>query len=97
MRRLFVVLLALSLTACATYPGQVDDAYIGHSVSEVVLKLGPPTTRFDAGSGRMAFQWLNYGECSRSATATTTKPGSTSLADWTVESWQETRDCAAAK
>jgi hypothetical protein len=45
----------------------------------------------------MAFHWSNYGGCSRSATATTTKPGSTSLADWIIESWHETPDCAAAK
>jgi hypothetical protein len=94
MARLFSVLFALSLTACAPYWAGHKDGYIGHPVSEVVLKLGPPTTRFDAGNGRVAFQWSDFGGCSSSATTTTKKPGSTSLADWTIESWQETRDCA---
>ena len=45
MARLFSALFALSLTACAPYWAGHKDGYIGHPVSEVVLKLGPPTTR----------------------------------------------------
>src|ERR1700730_1269500 len=38
------------------------NSYIGRPVSELALVLGPPTTQFAAGSGRMAFQWEHYDE-----------------------------------
>jgi hypothetical protein len=50
----------------------------------------------DLGNGRMAFDWLHYGPCTYSAIATSTKPASPSLADWTIESWQQSADCSPA-
>ena len=33
------------------------NSYIGRSVSDLALRLGPPTTDFASGNGRHAFQW----------------------------------------
>jgi hypothetical protein len=97
MVRIFIVDLILSLTACTLHTENTrSQEFVGHAVSEAVLKLGPPTTKMDLGNGRMAFDWLHYGPCSYSAIATSRKP-SPSLADWTIESWQETADCSAAR
>ena len=62
-------------------------------MSIVAAKLGPPTVKHEVGNGHMAFDWENYGGCTYSVIATTTNPGSTSLADWKVESWQQTEAC----
>jgi hypothetical protein len=99
MARFFIVWLMIGLTACAVLRSTNGalDGYIGRSVSDVALKLGPPTTKFDLGDGRLAFDWENYGGCTYSVIATSRKPGSPSLAEWRVESWQETEACASVK
>jgi hypothetical protein len=98
MVRFFIACLILSLTACARFAETgLANSVVGRPVSEVALKLGPPTTKMDLGNGRMAFDWEHYGPCTYSAIATSKTPGSPSLADWTIESWQETADCSAAK
>jgi hypothetical protein len=95
--RIFIVGLILSLTACTLHTENTrSQEFVGHAVSEAVLKLGPPTTKME-GNGRMAFDWLHYGPCTCLAIATSRKPGSPSLADWTIESWQETAECSAAR
>jgi hypothetical protein len=33
------------------------DGHIGHPVSEVILRFGPPKVSFGVGGGKMAFQW----------------------------------------
>src|SRR6478752_7372091 len=94
-RFLFIACLMLSLSGCATLRSTNNelDSYVGRSVSEVAGKLGPPTTKFDLGDGRRSFDWENYGGCNYSVIANTRTPGSPSLADWKVESWQQTAGC----
>ena len=98
MLRFFIVSLILGLTGCTLLhtKNTLSQEFVGHAVSEAVIKLGPPTTKMDLGNGRMAFDWLHYGPCTYSAIATSTKPASPSLADWTIESWQQTADCSPA-
>ena len=98
MRWLVIVCVMLSLTACARLTGTaLESGFVGHPVSDAVAKLGPPTTKFQLGNGRMAFDWLHYGPCSYSAMATSDKPDSQSLADWKIETWEATADCEAAR
>ena len=98
MRWLVIVWVMLSLTACATLTATgLQSEFVGRPVSEAVAKVGPPTTKSQLGNGRMAFEWLHYGPCTYSAIATSYKPDSPSLADWTIESWRETADCSAAR
>jgi hypothetical protein len=77
--------------------GHTERDFVGHAVSEAILMVGPATTKLDLGNGRMAFDWLHYRPCTYSAIATTRKPGSPSLADWTIESWRKTADCSTAR
>ncbi len=37
------------------------NAYVGHPLSDVALRFGPPTANVDMGGGRMAFQWEHFG------------------------------------
>jgi hypothetical protein len=98
MHWLVIVWLILSLTACARLTGTaLDNGFVGRPVSEVVAKMGPPTTKFELGNGRMAFDWLHYGPCTYSAMAKSDKPDSQSLADWKIETWNATADCEAAR
>jgi len=39
----------------------IEVAGIGQPVSALALNYGPPTAQFDAGNGRMAFQWEHHG------------------------------------
>jgi hypothetical protein len=63
MRWLVIVWVMLSLTACArlTATTALESEFVGRPVSEVVAKVGPPTTKSRLGNGRMAFEWLHYG------------------------------------
>jgi hypothetical protein len=99
MRWLVILWVMLSLTACARLTGEtaLESGFVGHPVSEVVAKMGPPTTKFQLGNGRMSFEWLHYGPCSYSAMATSDKPDSQSLADWKIETWESTSACHAAR
>jgi hypothetical protein len=98
MRRLVIVWVMLSLTACATLTATgLQSEFVGRSVSEAVAKVGPPTTKSQLGNGRMAFEWLHYGPCTYSAMATSDKPDSQSLADWKIETWSATADCEAVR
>jgi hypothetical protein len=98
MRCLVIVWVILSLTACARLTETaLESGFVGQPVSDAVAKLGPPTTKFQLGNGRMAFEWLHYGPCTYSAMATSDKPDSQSLADWKIETWEATADCSAAK
>jgi hypothetical protein len=57
------VLVAASfvVTSCAFFRGDelapAMDRLVGHSVAEVVVILGPPTNRVDAGGGKLMFQF----------------------------------------
>jgi hypothetical protein len=98
MRRLVIVWLMLSLTACAMLTATgLQSEFVGRSVSEAVAKVGPPTTKSKLGNGRMAFEWLHYGPCTYSAIATSDRPDSQSLADWKIETWKATADCEAVR
>jgi hypothetical protein len=100
MIRSCILWLTLGLTACASLRPADNglDGYIAHPVSDAVAKLGrPPTNRIDLGPGRAEFDWVNYGPCTYSVIATTSKPGSPSLADWKIESSQQTDACAVVK
>jgi len=95
MARFFIVCLTLSLAACTAFrsANRELDNYVGRPVSDVAQKLGAPTSKFDLGDGRRAFEWQNYGACSYSVVATTTNPSSPSLTEWKIESWQQTEAC----
>jgi hypothetical protein len=62
MLRFFIVSLILGLTGCTLLhtKNTLSQEFVGHAVSEAVIKLGPPTTKMDLGNGRMAFDWLHY-------------------------------------
>jgi hypothetical protein len=95
-RYLIIVCLTLDVTGCTVFrPSQNNelDAYVGGPVAAVAAKLGQPTTKFDLGDGRRSFDWETYGGCSYSVIATTRTPASPSLADWKVQSWQQTDAC----
>ena len=67
MRKMLVILLAVSLSACTTAARQAKvheklDSYLNKPVSELALILGPPTTQFATGNRQMAFQWEHYNE-----------------------------------
>jgi hypothetical protein len=98
-RFFFIACVTLSLTGCATFrPADNElDRYVGGPVSDVAVKLGPPTAKFDLGDGHLAFDWENYGGCTYSVVATSRKAGSPSLADWKVESWKQTDACLDVK
>jgi hypothetical protein len=77
MVRFFIVCLTLSLTACTWHTENThSQELVGHTVSDAALRLGPPTSKFDLGNGRMAFDWEHYGPCTYSAIATSSKPAS---------------------
>ena len=100
MRWLVVLCVMLGLTACASLIAtslKIDSEFVGHSVAEVAAKIGPPTTKFQLGNGRMAFDWLHYEPCTYSAMATSVKPDSQLLSDWKIETWNATADCEAAR
>ena len=93
-RAVSLAFATLSVTACMfRSPNNELDRYVGGPVSAVAATLGPPTVKFDLANGRRAFDWENYGGCTYSVTATTGNSGSASLADWKVESWQQTDAC----
>jgi hypothetical protein len=96
---LFIASLTLGLTACTTFQSEDDElnTYIGSPVSEVARKLGPPTSKYQLGDGRSSFDWENYGGCNYSVIARSANPGSQSLADWKVESWQQTQECTSVR
>ena len=91
----FIACLTLSLTACTRFESADNelDKYVGRQVTEVAATLGPPTTKFRLAAGRSSFDWVTYGSCTYSVVATTRQPNSPSLADWRVESWQQTAAC----
>jgi hypothetical protein len=69
--------LAVSLLMSGCGPlrqQQVDDSlnsYMDHSVADLSVALGPPTTKLNAGSGKMRFQWDHYyGEAQSPGAAT---------------------------
>src|SRR3974377_836681 len=98
MARFFTVGWALSLTACTTFRSANSelDNYVGRPVSDVVLKLGAPTTKFDVDNGRRVFEWQNDGACTYTVVATTTNPGSQSLAARKLERGAQKGGCCAA-
>jgi hypothetical protein len=49
-----LVIAALSLAGCAT---EVMKGFVGHDVTDVIVKYGPPANAFDLPDGRRAFQW----------------------------------------
>ena|SRR6478672_13417883 len=91
----FIACLTLSLTACTRFESADNelDKYVGRPVTEVAAKLGPPTAKFGLPDGRSSFDLETYGGCTYSVVATTGQPNSPSLADWRVESWQQTAAC----
>jgi hypothetical protein len=105
MFRIIVIgALALSLAGCfATAAERVRhnlDNMVGHPVSELALKLGPPQYQFAAGQGTMAFQWERQGvhrahgavrveECRLSVIARSASLSPT-LGDWIIERWEYT-------
>jgi hypothetical protein len=94
-RFLLIACLTLTLVACSTFRSTNNglQSYVGHAVSEVADRLGPPNTKFDFSDGRRSFGWEGYSGCNYSVIATTGTPGSPSLADWKVESWQQSTSC----
>src|SRR5262245_49342144 len=93
---IFCVMLILASCTLSTNTA-LRGEFVGRSVSEAAAKFGPPTTKFQLGNGRMAFEWLHYGPCTYSVLATSPKPDSQSLSDWTIETFEATADCEGAK
>jgi len=75
------------------------DPYVGHPLSEVAARFGPPSLNIDTGDGLMTFQWDRFGmgqsggaDCRVLISAlptygdpTVTPP--TDLANWIIKSW----------
>jgi hypothetical protein len=58
MVRFVTMCLTLSLTACTRYTeNRPSQEFVGHTVSEAAVRLGPPTTKIDLGNDYMAFTW----------------------------------------
>jgi hypothetical protein len=66
VRKIIAAALCIVLAGCqAARKQQLEDqlnSYLGHPVSEVALRLGPPDTEFDSGSGKRSFQWEKTGK-----------------------------------
>jgi len=54
MVRAAVVILGLALSGCAS---SIMQGYVGQPVQQAMVDYGPPSTAFDMGDGRRAFQW----------------------------------------
>ena len=100
-------LLTLIFVAVASCTGmrapqtkQLLDPYIGHRLSEVAARFGPPTGNFDMGQGLMAFEWDRFGldqpgaaDCRVMFAALPTYGNTistppTDLANWIIQTWQ---------
>jgi hypothetical protein len=106
---LLLCLLGLSLCNCARTiladPAKSSlQAYVGHPVSEVISRFGPPKASFSVGGGKMAFQWDQSvlgqslaatpdAECRLDtiiaiARSAHSHPAPSELQAWTVEGWR---------
>lgn len=63
MRTMLVAAACLTVSGCGMVMEQrITSRYqtfIGKSVAEAVISLGPPSTQFDTGPTTRAFQWTN--------------------------------------
>jgi hypothetical protein len=90
-----LVLAAIPLACCAGAEKQARfsdqfNRYEGLPISELTLRIGPPTRAFPTEDGRMAFMWdyLEQGrDCLVVVFASTAAPNPT-LVDWRIRSWQ---------
>lgn len=70
--RLILVVLAMTLTACAS---QVMRGYVGKPLQEVMLDYGPPVNAMDMPDGTRAFQWaINSSYVTPTQVISTTAP-----------------------
>jgi hypothetical protein len=105
-----LLILALSLCNCARTIGVADPAraslqiYVGHPVSELISRFGPPKASVDMGGGKMAFQWnqsvlgqslasTQEAECRLDtiiaiARSTHSHTAPSEFQAWTVEGWR---------
>jgi hypothetical protein len=62
VRAFFVWLFAVALLASGAAKAQTGfNAYIGHPVSELALRIGPPTTASAGPDGWTTFTWRRFG------------------------------------
>ncbi|ABD27451.1 conserved hypothetical protein [Novosphingobium aromaticivorans DSM 12444] len=54
MTKALCLISAIALAGCAS---TAMKQYVGESVTEAVMRLGPPENAFDLPDGRRAFQW----------------------------------------
>jgi hypothetical protein len=109
VKYLLICFIGLLLGSCTgtilTDPARSSlQTYIGHSVSELVSRFGPPKASVGVGGGKMAFQW-DQSVLGQSLTATQNatcrldtiiaiarpmRAGATpsELQAWTVEGWR---------
>jgi hypothetical protein len=95
--------LSLAAAGCATMhadqTAKLLDPLVGHRLSEVSDRIGPPTGNYDMGEGFMAFEWDHFGSGPSGATdclvVISAMPAygdirsipATDRNDWIVQSW----------
>jgi hypothetical protein len=60
-----LLVLSVAVAGCATMhadqTAKLLDPLVGHRLSEVSDRFGPPTGNYDMGQGFMAFEWEHFG------------------------------------
>jgi hypothetical protein len=103
MRFPLFALIFVAVAGCAAMhadqTAKLFDPYIGHPLSEVADRFGPPTGNYDMGQGLMAFEWDHFGASQSgpadclvliAALPTYGDPRSTpptDRANWIMQSW----------
>ena len=102
------LLLGLSLCNCAKTilpdPARASQSYIGHPVSELISRFGPPKASVGLGGGKMTFQWdqsvlgqslaaTQGAECQFDTIIAIARPmhpraAPSEVQAWTVEAWR---------
>ena len=94
---------SLAVAGCATthadQTAKLLDPLVGHRLSEVTDRVGPPTGNYDMGQGYMAFEWERFGSSQPGVTdclvvmaampayGNTQSTPPTDFANWIVQSW----------
>jgi hypothetical protein len=104
MRRLLISLLGITLLGCSATLAQAGwDDYIGRPISDLAMRMGPPTTVSRGPNGWPIFEWshlaptkgivieglLIHGRCNLKVMTRPARSSPTAaMADWLVTHWR---------
>jgi hypothetical protein len=105
MKSLLIWFLGLTIFACGAAAAQTGFAvYVGHPVSDLAMRIGPPTNVFRGPNGWPIFQWeigsgikgmviegllVHQGRCILEvATRPATSNPTSIMVDWIMENWR---------